>query len=163
MNGKRKPFLDTFFVFTLFFAYTLSSLLLSIMGANVYTNTVQVSQDNYDVRTSVLYLSQKVRQSEQIDAISIQQFNGADALVITETFGEYKFDTWIYIENGYLCEALLSEGISLISGAGQNIMPLSSMAFDLDDTGLLSMDVITESGDTYHSKIFLECVLEEAT
>ncbi len=158
MNTKKQAFSSTILVFALFFAYTIGALLLSIIGANVYTKTVEASQENYDARTSVVYLSQKIRLSEQADAISIQTFNNTDALVITESYGEYDFSTWIYIEDGYLCEALLSSNVDLIPGMGQKIMPLTSMDFTLDDNGLLDITVMTEGENTYHSKIYLECM-----
>ncbi len=162
MNGIKRPLADTFMVFTLFFAYTLSSLLLAIIGANVYSNTVEISQANYDVRTSALYLTQKIRQSEQLNSVAIDEFNGVDALVITERYGEYTFNTWVYIENGFLCEAVLSEGVELIPNMGQNIMPLSEMFFELDDSGILHLNVVTVNGSTYHSKVYLECQEEGA-
>ncbi len=158
MNHSKSLTVDMIFVLALFSVYTLSSLFLAVIGADVYRNNADFSESNYNVRTSVLYLTEKVRQSENVDRVSIGTVNGLDALVLSQVIGEDVYNTWIYTEEGYLCEVLTGEGMEIVPGIGQKIMPINSMSFDLDDKGLLSIGVTDSKEETYNAKVFLECV-----
>ncbi len=158
---QRKFSVDIVFVFMLFCVFTLSALFLSVIGADVYARNVDASEGNYNIRTSILYLTEKVRQNEKAGYIRTDTANGEGAIVLTEVYDDVEYETWIYIEDGYLCEVFMGSGMAVSPGIGQKIMPLESLAVDIDDNNLLTLSITDEKGRMYSSNVVLECGIEE--
>ncbi len=157
MEMNKNQTADMLFVVILFSLYTFCALFLSVLGADVYRRNVEDAENNYSVRTSSLYLAEKIRQNETADAVHISTYNDSPALVLTQTINDKKVNIWIYLENGYLCEATLNEGVNLISGIGQRIVPVEEIEFDKNSDGLLKINVVEVSGSENSSVVFLEC------
>jgi len=148
-------------VVALFFIYTICALLLSVMVADNYRMGAERSERNFNMRTSVLYLTEKVRQTNSAEGISVRQTAEGDALVLGMSAEGERYETWIYVEDGYLREVLMSKGADLTPGIGQKIMPLSSLELELGQEGLLQIRVIDQTGERYDGKVFLEAAGEE--
>ncbi len=161
MEKKSRHSIDIFFVIILFSLYTFCALFLTVIGADVYRANVEDSQTNYNTRTSVLYLNEKIRQNETANAVLVDSYDGMDALVLSQTVNDYNIKTWLYIENDYLCEATLSENVTLIPNIGQKIMPMYEIDFNLNDDGLLEITVLDIDNVTHSTSIFLECAKTE--
>jgi hypothetical protein len=144
------------FVIVLFFLFTIFALLLSVMVADVYSRGEKRSESNYNMRTSVLYLTEKVRQTTASEGISVRQAGEGDALVLGMSAGDERYETWIYVEDGYLREVLLMQGTDVVPGIGQKIMPLSALVLELGPEGLLRIRVTDQTGKIYDGKVFLE-------
>ncbi len=154
---RERDTAELLFVIALFFLYTISSLLLSVMAANVYSQGAERSERNYNMRTSVLYLTEKVRQTTgAAGEISVRQTSEGDALVLGTLVKGERYETWIYVEDGYLREVLLLQGAHVSPGIGQKIMPLSVLVLELSPEGLLRICVTDQTGETYEGKVFLE-------
>lgn len=148
---------EILFLVGLFFLYTICALLLSVMAADTYRRGAECSERNYNMRTSVLYLTEKVRQTNAAEGISVRQTGEGDALVLGMSAEGEQYETWIYVEDGYLREVLLSKGADFAPGIGQKIMPLSSLDLDLEQEGLLLRICVTDRrGERYDGKVFLE-------
>lgn len=157
MNIRRvRDTTEIMFVITLFFLYTICTMLLSMMVADTYRKGADRSERNYNMRTSVLYLTEKVRQTDAAEGISVRQTSQGDALVLGMSAEGERYETWIYVEDGYLCEVLLSKGADIAPGIGQKIMPLSSLNLQLGQEGLLQICVTDQTGETYTGKVLLE-------
>ncbi|NLM15360.1 MAG: DUF4860 domain-containing protein [Clostridiaceae bacterium] len=148
---------EILFVIALFFLYTICALLLSVMVADAYSRGAERSERNYNMRTSVLYLTEKVRQTTGAEGeISVRQTGEGDALVLGMLVESEQYETWIYVEDGYLREVLLLQGADISPGIGQKIMPLSSLVLELGPEGLLQISVTDQTGEIYDGKVFLE-------
>ncbi|HHW95099.1 MAG TPA: DUF4860 domain-containing protein [Mogibacterium sp.] len=147
---------EILFVVALFFLYTLCVLLLSVMAADTYREGAKRSERNYNMRTSVLYLTEKARQTSLPEGISVRQTEEGDALVLGMSAEGEQYETWIYVEDGYLREVLLMQGADFMPGIGQKIMPLSSLDLELGKEGLLQISVTDQTGETYDGKVFLD-------
>ncbi len=144
----------------MFSVYTICALFLSVIGANVYENNAADSEEAYNNRTSILYLTEKIRQNDISDGISVREQNGTQTLVIHKSYDGDKYETLIYVEDGYLCETLVPEGFDLIPGLGQKIMPITSIGFDMNEPQLLELSVVDASGTAHSTMIYLECTLD---
>ncbi len=148
--------LGIIFTLMLFSVYTFSALFLAIIGVDVYERNVQSSNENYNIRTSVLYLTEKIRQNETNGTVRIDDTYSSQAIVLSQEINEKIYETWVYIENGYLCEVLVPEGYEVAENSGQQIMPMSEFKFSLEENGLLNIEVLDEDGNHYSTSIFLE-------
>jgi len=148
---------EILFVIALFFLYTIFTVLLSVMVADAYSRGAERSERNYNMRTSVLYLTEKIRQTTNASGeISVRQTGEGDALVLGMLAEGERYETWIYVEDGYLREVLLLQGAEVSPGIGQKIMPLSELVLELGSEGLLRIRVTDQTGETYDGKVFLE-------
>ncbi len=154
---KKRSMIDVFFVICLFCLYALGALFLSVIGANVYQRGVETAETNYNSRTSLLYITEKARQNNAVDAIELRTMNGNDALVILSEVNDFKLETWIYVENDYLCEVMLTEGVELIPNIGQQIMPIKSLDLAFDDD-LMSIEITDSNNEIHSTSLFLDCV-----
>ncbi len=158
---NQKRLADILFVIFLFSLYLVCTLTLCIIGINVYQKTINDSDSNYNVRTSVLYITEKSRQNLSSEGIRTDEVNGTSALVLSQEIEGAIYDTWMYVENGYLCEAFMPAGSEVIANIGQKIMPLQELEVSVDENNVLTISVTDENGESYFSNIFFRHSSEE--
>ncbi|MDR2493390.1 MAG: DUF4860 domain-containing protein [Coriobacteriales bacterium] len=150
----RRHSFDLLIVLVVFSVYAGSALLVSATGANVYRQTVEVMQDDFNLRTSIQYLTEKVRQNDVAGGVRIESQNGSDALVLTqEIVGRESFETWIFVSDGQLRETTIAAGTALSLDQTQAIMPLRDLRIDYDPNGLLDIRAVTVEGSTSETSI----------
>ena len=151
MNVKQEKnhIVDVLFVLALFVVFTLSALVLVILGANVYRQTVRYMDENYSARTAYSYLTEKVRQNDLYDNISIGDLEGTTALVLTREIGGTDYATYLYLHDGSLRELFMRQGSDIGSdplSAGQEIMPLQDWELQSAGEHLLHIELTLEDG-----------------
>jgi hypothetical protein len=100
MEQKTQPhIIDVIFVLALFGAFAFSSVMLIIIGSNIYRGTISNMQSNFETRTSASYIWEKVRQGELVESESLE---GEDAIAIYKQIGDRQFVTYLYERDGYL-------------------------------------------------------------
>ena len=149
---------DLVFTLLLFAIYTTAALTLAAIGARVYQNATDTLAQNYDQRTSVLYVAQKLRQFDGSGQLRVERFGDGDALVLTQEFEGSSYETWIYVADGRLCEDLVAPGTSPSSHFGQEIMPLAAMSIDSSglSRGLIVISFTTTDGRQTELSLYLK-------
>jgi hypothetical protein len=136
------------FTITLLGVFALAAIFVAVMGASVYQSSAEKMQANFDTRTSLVYIAEKVRQSPQggDGDIEVRQLNGHDALVLKETYDKRVFETWIFVKDGKLHEVMAEDGTDISDTDGQTIMALKSLEFD-DNGRTLKITVVNSSDE----------------
>ncbi len=160
---NSKHIVDILFVVSLFALYTVCILIISIIGITLYTNGTEISEKNYTIRTSALYLTEKARQNNTEGGVKVQPLFDNNALVLTQEINGQNYENWIYLEEGYLTEVLIIEGAEVLPRTGQNIMRLDSLTLKVDEHNLLTIETQSEDGDIYSSKVFLPAFESEVS
>lgn len=146
---SSRHIVDVLFVLALFGVFAASALMLVTLGANVYRQTTANMADNFTERTAYSYLTEKLRQNDTCNAVSIGELEGVPALILTQQAGGEEFCTYLYLYEGYLKELSLRKdafaGTGLLS-AGQDILPLSGFTLESSQEGLLKLTLDTGSG-----------------
>ena len=127
--GKRKHVVNLLFTVTLLGVFALAAIFVATMGANVYSNSASKMQDNFNTRTSLVYISEKVRQTPG-ENYEVRKVGDSDALVLFETFGDNEFETWIYQKDGKLCELMVQAEADISKFSGQQIMDMEAISFE---------------------------------
>ena len=84
MNQKReRHIIDILFVIALFCIFALSAIFLISVGADIYGKTVSHMEANFNSRTAFAYVTEKIRQSDQADGISLGEIDGRPALLLS--------------------------------------------------------------------------------
>lgn len=163
MKQERRFIVDILFVLALFGLFTVSALILVTVGAETYQNTVENMDRNYETRTSVAYLTEKLRQNDSMDSISLSALSGEPALMMTQEINGKNYSTWLYFYDGYLKELLMLQDGNLGTDtldAGQNIMKLSGLTLTEMSDHLFSMELVTANGEAHQIYVSSHCTKE---
>jgi hypothetical protein len=125
--------------------FALAAVFVAVMGAKVYANSAEKMQANFDTRTSIVYLSEKIRTNPG-DNYDVREVNGRPAIVLTEQIGENYYESWIFVLNDRLSEVTVVKGNSFLPSAAQQIMDLKSLDAKIRDGGI-EITAVTMAGD----------------
>lgn len=165
MKQERHFVVDILFVLALFGVFAVSALVLVTIGANVYQHTVSAMNTNYDSRTAIAYITEKIRQSDCVlsdgtPAVSIGTLEQTPALILTDELdGEY-YCTYLYLHDGWLRELYMRQGAYLgdnMEDAGKNILELESLSYEQAAPNLLRVTMCMPDGNTKALALSLRC------
>lgn len=154
MNEKQdKHIIDILFVVALFGLFVLSAVFLISIGANIYTKTMSNMDQNFNSRTAVAYINEKIRQSDKAGCISIGSFDGNDAIIISTCINNKEYLTYIYEYNGTLMELMKRPEINLTPAAGQKLIDVNSFQIDRINDNLVHISLKLADDDDYDFNI----------
>ena len=120
---NSKPFSFQFiFIMLLYLIIVVLSVMIISLGKNIYDNINEDRNTNYELRVSLFYIANKIRQSDKKGTVEIKQLHGVNAVVINEVYDEEKYQTWIYFYDGAIYEMFtdadsafeLSDGMKVV-------------------------------------------------
>lgn len=149
---SKRHLIDFLFTLSLFCVFAISCLFVIIFGANVYKNTTSAMNHNFNIRTSLSYVCEKVRQNDTVESVRIDSLDSSDALVLTQTYNDVVYETWIYSYHGSLMELFIEKGTDIDPSFGNPIMDVPSFAME-QLTNELYRFTITGSDGTSVSQI----------
>lgn len=126
--------------------FATSALILMSAGAVVYKNAVQAAMASDDARTVTRYLATRIRTAPSPNDISLQDFQGENALCIQDS---PVFQTIIYAYNGWLMEACVVKGGIAGPADGSRLLPLSDLSFAYAEDNLIKATGTLPNGDTF--------------
>lgn len=156
-TSENKHIVDVLFVLGLFLVFSISSLLLVLLGSHVYKNTVNTMDKDFNSRTAYAYLTEKVRQNDLYDSVSIQNFDGCEALVLTQLINDTSYSTYLYTYEGNLKELFTNTGNQLSASSGQDILPAKDFHAAFVADGLLSLSLTAPDNEVYQFYASTHC------
>ena len=96
---------------------------------------------------SYSYLTEKVRQNDLYDSISIGELEGTTALVLTQEINDTTYATYLYLHEGNLRELFMRQGSDIGAdplSAGQEILPLRDWNPEMAGDCLLHISLTLE-------------------
>ena len=146
---QQRHIIDILFVLTLFGLFALSAIFLISVGSNVYSKTVDHMNENFDTRTSLAYITEKIRQSDKEASVTIGDLEGTDAIIIATQAEDSNYNTYLYAYDGYLKELMVREDITLGPEAGQNILAVSEFSVTPINEHLISCRIAVNPRQSY--------------
>ncbi len=144
MGTKRHVF-DILSVLTLMMLFAFLALSVALTGTNVYSRISTQTEKNTFMRTSALYLQQKLRREDGNSKISLAKLGESDALVFTRDYDGESYCTYIYYYDGYLMEVMSPVAVEPSPKSGQKLTELSSFSIAKDE---LRSALLFTLGDT---------------
>jgi len=138
--------IDIIFTLALFCVFAASALLVVLIGANVYQNTTSSMSDNFDTRTSITYISTKIRQSDALDSVYMTEFDGVPALILSQEIEGDLYHTWIYHYDGELREIFAAADANVSPENGQTIMSVPSLTMEPLDHNMFRFTTVDSGG-----------------
>lgn len=163
---QRKHFLvDVLFVLALFGVFAVSALTLVTIGADVYQHTVQDMNYNYEARTAVAYITEKVRQNDVStesggNNACLTTLDNVPALMLTHTVDESQYCTYLYFHEGHLMELYIQKGFSFGGNtldAGTPVMDLKSLDMQQLTPQLFSIELTTTDDNSHQFYVSTHC------
>lgn len=144
-----KHMIDILFVLILFGLFATSTIILIILGAGTYESTVAHMHSNYNTRTAVSYLTEKFRQADQYDAISIGSIQDVPALTFSENIDGENYVTYIYAYEGKLYELFARKDIEMYPDSGQSVLAVSDFTVEQIKPNLFCFHVSIDENSDY--------------
>jgi uncharacterized MAPEG superfamily protein len=141
----RRSDLGSLLALLLFAVFAVCVLSVLLTGANAYRRLTERDQVSYDDRTVVQYLATKVRQADRAGGVTVETFQGTDALVLSEELDGSTYCTWLYCYNGYLRELFASADAELSPEDGEKILEAGGLQVE-SDGNTLRLKLQTDSG-----------------
>lgn len=152
--------IDILFALSLFCIFATCGVLLILFGADVYQKTIQHMDSNYSTRTSLAYITEKIRQSDSSDSICITSQDNTPILMLTDTINGIPYATSLYEYDGYLYELFARTDIELPLDAGQPVMELHNLSFSQLTSNILEISFTDSNEKAFciyvcmHSKMY---------
>ena len=156
MGRKNQHMIDILFTLALFLVFAVLALFVVVLGANAYNGISRSSEENYNIRSSFVYLTEKIRQGDADGSVAVASLAGSDAVVLTQEINNDNYQTWIYLANGKLNEIFIREGTAFTPESGQEIMDLSGFDIEMLDGRIFRMTLEDAHGDKYESLVSLK-------
>lgn len=147
-NPARKHSTDILFVLVLFLVFTSSALAVILLGARVYQSTSSRMESNYNVRTALAYVSEKIRQNDESGAVSLCELDGIPALTLSQRMEDTSYITYLYFQDGALKELLTEASREVSAEQGTAIISLKSFSVRETDDGFYSIRAENDQGET---------------
>ena len=143
------------FPLTLFLVFALGAVTVTAFSARVYRSTVQRSARNDDARTSVLYVTEKLRRHDGAGSVEILPADGTDSeiLVLSEEIDGKAYRTCLYLADGELREFYADADVAFSAAAGTAVMPLSAFSAEEMKPNLIRFACTDEDGRTASSLV----------
>lgn len=127
----------------LFGVFATCVAMVLIVGADVYRRLVARDQTVYNRNTCMQYVATRVRQAEEPDWISVEEFGGVNALALSDSLG---YITRIYYYDGYIMELYTKADNILSPKAGEQVIEAGGLDFTMEN-GLLTITVMDPEGE----------------
>lgn len=131
--------LDGLAALVLFAVFAASILGVLLTGAKAYRGITQRDREAYRTRTAVQYVAQRVRQSDSLYGIGVEEFGGEDSLVLGQ--GD-PYITRIYCHDGWLMELYCTADEEFAPEDGERVIEAQELVLSLDQ-GMLGVRVRT--------------------
>lgn len=151
MNEKQnRHIIDILFVIALFAIFVLSAVFLISIGAKIYSKTMSNMENNFNSRTAVAYITEKIHQSDENGNVSLGKFEGSDAIVIDSVMAGKEYVTYIYLHEGQIKELTLRKDIILSQSAGSPIIAVDDFTMEMVSDSLASFNITISNDESYH-------------
>jgi hypothetical protein len=158
---QRAHITDLLFTLSLFCIFVVSALVVVMIGANVYRNTVNQMDRNYEVRASITYLSTKVRQNDGAGAVTLTDIEGTPVLCLTSEIEGEAYNTWIYHQDGALWEYFADALSPVDLATGQRIVNIDTFLMEQEENGSLRFTSRDSAGRSVDLVVSPRCAVSE--
>jgi len=141
--------IDVLFTLALLCVLAASALMVVLIGANIYKETVWRMDQNFSTSTSLMYVSTKIRQNDASGDVFLSKVDSLPALVLENTYNGIVYQTWIYHDNGALYEIpLVQKGTAVRRGDGHSVVEVGRFYISEEAGGLFRFTSQNKDGNS---------------
>lgn len=143
----RKHTIDMIFPWALFGLLAVCGLLVLILAADIYRDTTTMADENYESRTVLSYLTEKIHQNDN-GTVTIGSLEGTDSLIIRQDYDGEEYCTYIYEEGGMLKELFVRSDADAHLADGKAVIAVTDFEMEAMGNGLLHFSCTSKDGRT---------------
>lgn len=151
---RNKSIIDFLFVLALFGAFAVSALFVLFFGSKIYKSTTSDMQANFEKRTALSYVTEKVRSHDYNGGADVGDFDMNDldgdehaVLKLYQNVGNKRYVTYMFVADGYLKEFTASEDYDFDYESGTEILPVTEFKVSKEGDALYKFNVVDERGE----------------
>ena len=144
-SSSRKHHIEILFPIILFSIFAVSAITVILFAARIYQHGVETARENYSARTSLSYVTEKIRRNDSLGSISTETWNGMETLVLKDPDNP-GCETRIYLCDGVLRELYMKEKAHVLPESGTEILELADFRVEDLDGGLFRVTCSGEGG-----------------
>ena len=150
---RNKSIVDFLFILALFGAFAITALFVVLFGSRVYQTTVSNMNTNYEKRTAMSYLTEKIRSHDHTGGIDVSDIASGNVsedhsvLKLYQTEGDRKYVTYLFVADGYLKEFTTDENYDFDYSAGANILAIDDFSVRKESDGLYRFNITDTNGE----------------
>ncbi len=149
---NNKSIVDFLFILALFGAFAITALFVVLFGARIYNSTVSNMNTNYEKRTAMSYLTEKIRShdytggADVADLKSLREDGDHSVLKLYQDMGGKRYVTYLFVHEGYLKEFTADEAYDFDYSSGTPILAIKDFSVRKESDGLYFFN-ITDTND----------------
>lgn len=144
---RQKSIVDVIFMITVFGVFMLSALFVVLFGAKIYKRTAHDMSVNFNSRTALAYVTEKMHQHDRRGGVEVTIDDGKPVLKLTQFINSDEYCTYLYEYDGYLKELTAKGDVGLVKNAGKNIIKLTSFTASKETDSLYRFNIVDDEGN----------------
>ena len=142
---RNKSIVDFLFILALFGAFAITALFVVLFGARIYESTVNNMNSNYEKRTAMSYVTEKIRSHDYTDGVNVDETGSI--LKLYQTTGDKKYVTYLFVADGYLKEFTADEDYDFDYKAGTKILAVKDFSVKKENDSLYRFNITDTNGE----------------
>ena len=132
---------------TVFGVFMLSALFVVLFGAKIYRRTAHDMSVNFNSRTALAYVTEKVHQHDRRGGVDITIKDGKPVLKLMQYINSDEYCTYLYEHGGYLKELTAKGDVGLVKSAGKEILKISEFTAQKENDSLYRFMIADDEGN----------------
>ena len=142
---RNKSIVDFLFILALFGAFAITALFVVLFGARIYESIVNNMNSNYEKRTAMSYVTEKIRSHDYTDGTNVDETGSI--LKLYQTSGDKKYVTYLFVADGYLKEFIADEDYDFDYKAGTRILAIKDFSVKKENDSLYRFNITDTNGE----------------
>ncbi len=144
---RQKSVVDVIFMIAVFGVFMLSALFVVVFGAKIYKRTAHDMSVNFNSRTALAYITEKMHQHDRKNGAEVIFEDGAPILKLRQYINSDEYCTYLYEDDGCLKELTARGDVGLVRSSGKKIINLKSFNATRETDSLYRFDLEDEEGN----------------
>ena len=150
---RNKSVVDFLFILALFGAFAITALFVVLFGARIYESTVANMNTNYEKRTAMSYLTEKIRSHDYTGGVEVSDTDDEDdkgagsMLKLYQVMGGRTYITYLFVDDGYLKEFTADEDYDFDCKTGTPILAIDDFSVKKESDALYHFNITDTNGE----------------
>ncbi len=145
---RKKSVVDFLFILALFGAFAITALFVVLFGARIYKSTVSNMNTNYEKRTAMSYVTEKIRSHDYSGGAEVNDTSDENSVLkLYQNVGDKRFVTYLFVNDGYLKEFTADESYDFDYRTGTPILAINDFSVKKESGSLYHFDITDTNGE----------------
>ena len=152
---RNKSVVDFLFILALFGAFAITALFVVLFGARIYKSTVANMNTNYEKRTAMSYITEKIRSHDYTGGVDVAGEDDEDdddddfgsVPKLYQEMGGRRYVTYLFVDDGYLKEFTAADDYDFNYKNGTPILAIDDFSVKKESDALYHFDITDTNGE----------------